>query len=149
MGLRCVASVSLCCASHSLPVAIVPPSLREETYVSETLNEPPQTPYQAVQDSAEFQALRTRFRRFVFPMTALFLVWYFLYVLLANYAHDFMSQKVWGNITVGLLFGLGQFVSTFAITMIYARWANDRQDPVADQLRAKIEDGELGGGELA
>ncbi len=41
-------------------------------------------------------------------------------------------------------------MSTFAITMIYARWANDRQDPpVADELRAKIEDGELGGGELA
>lgn len=116
----------------------------------ETLNEPPpRTPYQVVQDSPDFQALRSRFRRFVFPMTALFLVWYFVYVLLANYAHGFMATKVWGNITVGLLFGLGQFVSTFAITMIYARWANDRQDPVAEELRAKIEDGELGGGELA
>lgn len=117
--------------------------------MSETIDEPPQTPYQAVQDSPEFQALRSRFRRFVFPMTALFLVWYFVYVLLANYAHEFMSTKVWGNITVGLLFGLGQFVSTFAITMIYARWANDRQDPVAERLRSKIEDGELGGGEAA
>ncbi len=115
--------------------------------MSETLHESPQTAYQAVQASPEFQALRSRFRRFVFPMTALFLVWYFVYVLLANYAHDFMSTKVWGNITVGLLFGLGQFVSTFAITMIYARWANNRHDPVADQLRAQIEDGELGGGE--
>ena len=117
--------------------------------MSETLNEPPQTPYQVVQASPEFQALRSRFRRFVFPMTALFLVWYFVYVLLADYAHDFMATKVWGNITVGLLFGLGQFVSTFAITMIYARWANDRQDPVAERLRAKIEDGELGSGEAA
>ena len=66
-------------------------------------------------------------------MTAFFLAWYFLYVLLADYAHDFMSTKVWGNINVGLLLGLGQFVSTFAITMIYARWANNRQDPVAEQ----------------
>ena len=30
-----------------------------------------------------YQDLRRRFRRFVFPMTALFLAWYFLYVLLA------------------------------------------------------------------
>ena len=74
-------------------------------------------------------------------MTAFFLSWYFLYVLLANYAHDFMATKVWGNITVGLLLGLGQFVSTFIITMVYARWANTKQDAVAERLRLHIEDG--------
>jgi len=108
--------------------------------VTDTLGQP-ETDYERVQNSAEFQALRRRFRRFVFPMTAIFLAWYFLYVLLADYAHDFMSQKVWGNITVGLLFGLGQFVSTFAITMIYAHWANTRQDRVAERLRRHIEEG--------
>jgi uncharacterized membrane protein (DUF485 family) len=102
-----------------------------------------ETDYQRVQRSDEFQDLRRRFRRFVFPMTAFFLVWYLLYVLLAAYAHDFMSTRVTGNITVGLLFGLGQFVSTFAITMIYARWANRRQDDVADRLRRHIEAGEV------
>ncbi|QGQ19208.1 DUF485 domain-containing protein [Cellulomonas sp. JZ18] len=110
--------------------------------MSETRQE---TDYQRVQRSEEFQDLRRRFRRFVFPMTALFLVWYFVYVLLANYAHDFMSQRVTGTITVGLLFGLGQFVSTFAITMVYARWANNRQDPVAERLRDEIEQGTVGG----
>ncbi|KON72511.1 hypothetical protein M768_13455 [Cellulosimicrobium cellulans F16] len=102
-----------------------------------------ETDYQRVQRSPEFQDLRRRFRNFVFPMTALFLVWYFVYVLLANYAHDFMSIRVWGNISVGLLFGLGQFVSTFAITMIYARWANKRFDAAADELRREIEEDEL------
>lgn len=100
-----------------------------------------ETDYQRVQNGAEFQALKRRFRRFVFPMTAFFLSWYFLYVLLANYAHDFMATKVWGNITVGLLLGLGQFVSTFIITMVYARWANTKQDAVAERLRLHIEDG--------
>ena len=117
--------------------------------MSDTFDESTETPYQQVQRSEEFQALRSRFRRFVFPMTALFMTWYFLYVLLADYAHDFMSTRVWGNITVGLLLGLGQFVSTFAITMIYARWANNRQDPVADRLRSHIEDGTLGTGSAA
>jgi uncharacterized membrane protein (DUF485 family) len=55
-----------------------------------------------VQASTEFVELRRRFRRFVFPMTALFLAWYFLYVLLAAYAPGFMSTKVFGNINVGL-----------------------------------------------
>ena len=102
-----------------------------------------ETDYQRVQRSPEFQDLRRRFRNFVFPMTALFLVWYFVYVLLANYAHDLMSVRVWGNVTVGLLLGLGQFVSTFAITMIYARWANKRFDAAADELRREIEEDEL------
>ncbi|MGW6132245.1 DUF485 domain-containing protein [Cellulomonas sp. NPDC055163] len=102
-----------------------------------------ETDYERVQNSQEFQQLRQRFRNFVFPMTAFFLAWYLLYVLLAAYAHDFMSIRVTGNITVGLLFGLGQFVSTFAITMIYASWANKRQDAVAERLRRHIEDGEI------
>jgi len=111
-----------------------------EVHVSQSQTE---TDYQRVQRSPEFQDLRRRFRNFVFPMTALFLAWYFLYVLLANYAHGFMSQRVVGTITVGLLFGLGQFVSTFAITMAYARWANQKQDAVAENLREHIESGAL------
>ncbi|GAB3092731.1 DUF485 domain-containing protein [Isoptericola nanjingensis] len=105
---------------------------------------PGETEYQRVQRSDEFQGLRRAFRNFVFPMTALFLVWYFVYVLLANYAHDFMSIRLGdSNITVGLLFGLGQFVSTFVITMLYARWANKKFDARADALRREIEEGEL------
>ncbi|GAB7190167.1 DUF485 domain-containing protein [Kineococcus sp. NUM-3379] len=97
------------------------------------------TPYQNVQDSPEFAALRSRFRRFVFPAAAFFLVWYFTYVLLAAYAPGFMGTKVLGNITIGLLFGLGQFVTTFAITTAYVRWANKDFDPHATSLRERIE----------
>ena len=101
--------------------------------------EPDLATYRDVQLSPDFSDLRRRFRNFVFPMTALFLVWYFVYVLLAAYAHDFMSHKVAGNITVALLFGLGQFASTFAITLIYVRWADKRLDPEAAKLRHQIE----------
>jgi uncharacterized membrane protein (DUF485 family) len=109
------------------------------------LAQPPgaETDYERVQRSPEFQALRRRFRTFVVPMTGLFLAWYLVYVLLAAYAPDFMSIRVAGNITVGLLFGLGQFVSTFVITMLYARWANTHQDPIADELRQRIEGRDL------
>lgn len=99
------------------------------------------TPYQQVQASEEFAELRSRFRRFVFPMTGLFLAWYFLYVLMAAYAKDFMATKLVGNINVGLVFGLLQFVSTFAITMAYARWADRQFDPTAEKLRERIEGG--------
>lgn len=101
------------------------------------------TSYQEVQASDEFAELRARFRKFVFPVSVLFLAWYFLYVLLAAYAPGFMSTKVVGNINIGLIFGLLQFVSTFTITMVYARWADRQFDPTAERLREHIESGEV------
>lgn len=96
--------------------------------------------YEDAQASPEFQALRRRFRRFVLPVSAFFLVWYATYVLLADYAHGFMSTRLGGsNITVGLLFGLGQFITTFAITTLYVRWANRHFDPEAEELRHRVE----------
>ena len=44
-----------------------------------------------------------------------------------------MSIKVLGNINVGLIFGLLQFVSTFAITAWYVTFADRRLDPLAEQ----------------
>jgi uncharacterized membrane protein (DUF485 family) len=95
--------------------------------------------YLAIQASPEFQELRNRLRRFVFPMSALFLIWYFAYVMLGAFAHDFMAIKVWGDINVGLLIGLGQFVSTFVITGIYVRFANRELDPRAEAIRTELE----------
>lgn len=99
--------------------------------------------YIEVQQSAEFGELRAKFRRFVFPMTALFLAWYFLYVVLATYAPSFMATKVLGNITIGLILGLLQFASTFAITMLYARWSDRELDPAAAKLAEHMEGGSL------
>ena len=99
--------------------------------------------YLEVQNSQEFAELRKKFRGFVFPMTGAFLAWYFLYVVLATYATEFMSQKVVGNITVGLILGLLQFVTTFAITMYYARWADRELDPAAEKLAEHMERGTL------
>ncbi len=100
---------------------------------------PPGGVYTAIQASDRFQHLRRKQRSFVFPVTLLFLAWYFLYVLLAAYAHDFMSKSVFGNVNVGIILGLLQFVSTFAITMLYVRFADKHLDPVAEELRHEIE----------
>ncbi len=50
-----------------------------------------------------------------------------------------MAIKVFGNINVGLIIGLLQFVTTFVITTIYVRYANQHLDPAAEQLREQIE----------
>jgi uncharacterized membrane protein (DUF485 family) len=101
------------------------------------------TVYEQVQASAEFAQLRSRLRRFIFPMSAAFLAWYLLYVVLASYAPDFMAIRLGdSNINVGLIIGLLQFVSTFAITTVYVRFANKHIDPAADKLRERIEGAE-------
>lgn len=98
-----------------------------------------QTVYEQVQAGPEFTDLRARMRRFVFPMSAAFLLWYLAYVLLASYARDLMAVKVAGNINVGLVIGLLQFVSTFVITTLYVRYASRHLDPAAERLRLRIE----------
>ena len=99
--------------------------------------------YLAAQQSPEFVELKRRFRRFAFPMTVAFLAWYLLYVLLSTYAPDFMSTDVFGNVNVGLLFGLLQFVSTFGVTTLYIRYAERVLDPVASRIRQRMEAGGL------
>ena len=94
--------------------------------------------YLAIQRSDEFTGLRRALRGFIFPMTVAFFLWYALYVILSAYARGFMSAKLFGNINVALVFGLLQFVSTFAIAWLYARFADRRIDPVADRIRAEI-----------
>jgi uncharacterized membrane protein (DUF485 family) len=95
--------------------------------------------YRQAQDSPEFTELRRRFRRFAVPMTVAFLAWYLLYVLLSTYAHGFMATKVFGNVNIGILLGLGQFVTTFLITQLYVRHAGRSTDPVADEMRNRLE----------
>ncbi|MFD6054359.1 DUF485 domain-containing protein [Agromyces sp. NPDC060279] len=95
--------------------------------------------YRAVQQSERFQRLRRRQRGFVFPVLAACLVWYLAYVLLASYAHDFMSTPVFGSVNVAMLLGLAQVVTTFAVTTWYVSFANRRLDPVASEIREEIE----------
>jgi uncharacterized membrane protein (DUF485 family) len=95
--------------------------------------------YRQAQESPEFVELRRRFRSFAIPMTVAFLAWYLLYVLLSTYAHDFMATKVFGNINIGILLGLGQFLTTFLITQLYVRHAGRSTDPVADEMRNRLE----------
>jgi uncharacterized membrane protein (DUF485 family) len=49
-----------------------------------------------------------------------------------------MARPVSGGITVGLLVGLAQFASTFALTAAYVRFARRRIDPLAAQIRADL-----------
>ncbi|MBM7517281.1 DUF485 domain-containing protein [Nocardioides nitrophenolicus] len=93
--------------------------------------------YDELHASPEFTELKRRYRGFVFPATLAFLSWYLLYVVLSNWAGDFMSKQVVGNVNVALVFGLLQFATTFLIAWLYARYSSARLDPLAGELDAR------------
>lgn len=103
-------------------------------------HDPSQGPtFLEVQATEEFQHLKRTLRRFIFPATIGFLAWYLLYVLMSAYARDFMAVQLLGNINVAYVFGLLQFVSTFVIAYVYARYADKHFDPTADRIRHRLE----------
>lgn len=106
--------------------AAVPPTDREAAYLR-------------VLASPEFQELRHKYRSWVIPATLAGLAFYFIYVLMSTYAVGFMSEKVIGNVNVGLIFGLLQFVATFAVTMAYVRYADRELDPRSSKIREEME----------
>jgi len=95
--------------------------------------------YDSLHATDEFAQLRKAYRSFVFPATAAFLSWYLLYVVLSNWAHDFMSIKLVGNINVALVFGLLQFATTFGLAWLYSRYSTAKLDPLARELTARYE----------
>lgn len=98
--------------------------------------------FRETQGSEEFLALRRKHRSFVLPVTAVCLLWYLSYVLLAGYAPEFMAQPVFGRVNVGILLGLAQVVTTFAVTMAYVSYANRHLDPSATAIRERLENKE-------
>lgn len=95
--------------------------------------------YDRLATEPEFLELRRRYRGFVIPATAAFLAWFLLYVVMSTWATDFMAHRLFGNINVALVFGLLQFVTTFAIAYVYSRFSNARLDPLAKRLNADYE----------
>jgi uncharacterized membrane protein (DUF485 family) len=75
--------------------------------------------YQVVYRSREFRTLRRRFASFVVPVTVL------------------------GDVNIGPCFGVLEFVSTFAITLGCNRWSRRKLDPLAGQLRQRLDSGRV------
>ena len=96
--------------------------------------------YDQLHDSPDFVELRKRYRGFVIPATVAFLTWYLLYVIMSNWATGFMDTQLIGNINVALVFGVLQFVSTFLIAWLYARYMGRNVDPLARGLEKRYDD---------
>ena len=109
-----------------------PPAPTGESHAAPTDDAPHRDiDWEAIEASPEFQELvRTR-RSFVVPGTIFFLSWYMGFILLAAYAEDFMSERVYEGLTVGYCLALTQFVMVLVLGIMYLRRANRVYDPLA------------------
>jgi uncharacterized membrane protein (DUF485 family) len=96
------------------------------------------TATEAVGRDPEMIELEHRHRRFVWPVTVFFLIYYMALNVLAGTAPDLMGTKVFGEFTIGYLFALSQFLMAFVVAWVYSRWAARRMDPLAADLREKL-----------
>lgn len=105
----------------------------------DTRTEPTAADFRNMQNNPEFKELKSKFRSFTFPMSVAFFVWYIGFVALATYMPDFMGQQIFGLFNVGMLLGVLQFVTTFAITAAYIKFANKQIEPRAKKIRQMME----------
>ncbi|KQB84904.1 DUF485 domain-containing protein [Corynebacterium oculi] len=103
----------------------------------------PHTPtseeFRRAQQSPEFLELRSKIRSFTFPITIAGLTWFVLYIVLAMYAPSLYATPVIGNINLGIVLGLLQFLTTFLITWAYVRYAERQIEPRSSALRESLE----------
>jgi uncharacterized membrane protein (DUF485 family) len=98
-----------------------------------------ETAVEAVGQDPELTELERRHNRFIWPVTAFFLVYYLSLNVLAGAAPGFMGRKVFGQFTFGYLFALSEFLMAFVVAWVYSRWAARRMDPLAADLREKLQ----------
>jgi uncharacterized membrane protein (DUF485 family) len=93
---------------------------------------------EAVGKDPEMVELEHRHTRFVWPATIFFLLYYMALNILAGTSPGLMGRKLLGEFTFGYLFALSQFVMAFVVAWVYSRWAANRMDPLATDLREKL-----------
>ncbi len=89
--------------------------------------------WEGIERSPEFQELVRKRRAFVLPATIFFLAWYMGFIILAAYAPDFMSERVYQGLTVGYVLALTQFVMVLVLGLLYLSRASKVYDPLAER----------------
>ena len=89
----------------------------------------------------EFKDLASRKNRISLILTSVTLVIYYGFVLLIAFKRDVFAAKVTGNVTFGIVLGIGVILSCWLLTGIYVRWANHKYDAMVARLQEKAKHG--------
>lgn len=78
--------------------------------------------FEKIADSQDFRQLITRKKKFLIPLTAIFLSLYFLLPVLTSYT-KILHKPAIGSITWVWIYSLGLFIMTWTLCMVYVRKA--------------------------
>jgi len=89
-------------------------------------------------NSSEFKSLVRSKNAISLILTVAELVVYFGFILLIAYNKDFLSQKIYGPVTVGIPVGIGVIVISWILTGIYVAWSNKKYDQKVSEIKEKL-----------
>jgi uncharacterized membrane protein (DUF485 family) len=84
---------------------------------------------------AEVHELMKRRGRVGGVLTVIMLVVYFTFIVLWAVSQDFLADEITDGFSVGMLLGVIVILTTWAVTFVYARWANRSYEPEVRRLR--------------
>ena len=92
-------------------------------------------------EDPEFKDLVSRKNRISIQLTVVTLILYYGFIFLIAFKRDFFGAKAFGNVTVGILLGIGVILACWLLTGIYVRWANRNYDSMVARLQEKARHG--------
>jgi len=97
--------------------------------------------YLALQRSPAFARLRSRSRRYLAGMAALFLAAFVATALAVGWMPGSVALPMVGQVSLGLLFAVGLVVLPAVVCAVHLRYAGRRLDPLAERVREEFERG--------
>jgi uncharacterized membrane protein (DUF485 family) len=88
-------------------------------------------------DDPDFKDLVARKNTISVNLTIATLIIYYGFILLIAFKRNLFASRIAGNITFGIVLGIGVIVACFVLTGIYVRWANRNYDAMVDRLKQK------------
>lgn len=89
-------------------------------------------------ESSEFKEIVKSKNSVSLILTALELILYFGFVLLIAYNKEFLGQKIYGPVTIGIPVGIGVIVLSWVLTGIYVLWSNKSYDERVSKMKEKL-----------
>lgn len=88
--------------------------------------------------SSEFKEIVKSKNSVSLILTLLELILYFGFILLIAYNKEFLGQKIYGPLTVGIPVGVGVIVVSWVLTGIYVLWSNKSYDERVSKIKEKL-----------
>jgi uncharacterized membrane protein (DUF485 family) len=83
----------------------------------------------------ELDALASERFKFGGMLSLVMMAIYFAFILLVAFEKTFLDNLITDGLSVGIVLGVLVILSTWALTLIYVRWANRVYEPRVRQLR--------------